>query len=145
MKKWICVLCVAFTLAACTKENLASVTVQTANGSVTYRVEIANTTEKMMKGLMYRTRLDTDAGMLFLFDDTHPQPIAMWMKNTYISLDMLFIGYEGEIIGIAQNTEPLSLKIISPTKKNVAAVLEINAGEVQKHHIQKGDKLIYKP
>ena len=103
-----------------------------------YFVEVADTKEKMIKGLMFRKTLQTDGGMLFLFDDSHHQPVAMWMKNTFVSLDMLFIDSNNVIIGIAENTEPLSLNTISPTNKKVSAVLEINAGEVKKHKIKTG-------
>ncbi|MBO4293879.1 MAG: DUF192 domain-containing protein [Alphaproteobacteria bacterium] len=145
MSKLIYVLGLAFLLISCSKKDLKPLTIQTSNGTVTYYVEIAATKEEMIKGLMYRKHLDKNSGMLFLFDNSHPQPVAMWMKNTFISLDMLFINSSGQIIGIAQNTEPLSLKIISPTKQKVAAVVELNAGEVQKHTIKIGDKVIYRP
>lgn len=145
MSKLIYVLGLAFLLISCLKKDLKPLTIQTSNGTVTYYVEIAATKEEMIKGLMYRKHLDKNSGMLFLFDNSHPQPVAMWMKNTFISLDMLFINSSGQIIGIAQNTEPLSLKIISPTKQKVAAVVELNAGEVQKHTVKIGDKVIYRP
>lgn len=143
MKKLIHILSFALVLSGCSKTELKSLTVQTQAGDVTYYVEVANTKEKMIKGLMFRKTLPSDRGMLFVFDDTHPQPVAMWMKNTFISLDMLFIGQSGKIIGIAQNTEPLSLKTISPTKHHVSAVVELNAGEVKSKGIKKGDKVIY--
>ena len=145
MSKLIYVLGLAFLLISCSKKDLKPLTIQTSNGTVTYYVEIAATKQEMIKGLMYRKHIDKNSGMLFLFDNSHPQPVAMWMKNTFISLDMLFINSSGQIIGIAQNTEPLSLKIISPTKQKVSAVVELNAGEVQKHSVKIGDKVIYRP
>jgi len=137
------ILSLALSLAACSKPDLKPVTVQTQNGNITYRVEVADTKQKMIQGLMYRKHLKKDSGMIFIFDETHPQPISMWMKNTFISLDMLFIDSSYQIIGIAQNTEPLSLKTISPTKKQTRFVIELNAGEVAKHGIQIGDKITF--
>lgn len=143
MKKVFQILSVLFLFASCSKADLAPITIQTSKGDVTYFVEIADTQEKMIKGLMYREHLNEDSGMIFVFGASHPQPIAMWMKNTYISLDMLFVSREGIIIGIAENTEPMSLKTIRPTKEASAYVIELNAGEVKKHDIKVGDKLLY--
>lgn len=137
------ILSLVLSLAACSKPDLKPVTVQTQNGDITYFVEVADTTPKMTKGLMYRKHLKKDSGMIFIFNETHPQPISMWMKNTFISLDMLFIDSSFHIVGIAQNTEPLSLKTISPTQKPVSFVIELNAGEVAKHGIKTGDKILF--
>ncbi|MBR1916102.1 MAG: DUF192 domain-containing protein [Alphaproteobacteria bacterium] len=143
MKKIFFVLSLFLSLCACERKTLKDVTVKTSNGDVVYHLEIADTDEKRIKGLMYREHLASDSGMIFFFNDKHPQPIAMWMKNTYISLDMLFLSKQNTIIGIAENTTPMSLKIISPTKEYVAAVVELNAGQIKKHGIKKGDKVIY--
>ena len=137
------ILSLFLSLTACSKSDLKPVTVQTQNGNITYRVEVADTKQKMIQGLMYRKHLKKDSGMIFIFNEAHPQPISMWMKNTFISLDMLFIDSSYQIIGIAQNTEPLSLKTISPTKKQTRFVIELNAGEVAKHGIQIGDKITF--
>ena len=139
MRKLIYIFGFIILFCACTKEKLKPVVIQTHKGNITYYVEVADTDHKMIKGLMFRKSLQKNSGMLFLFNENHSQPVAMWMKNTLISLDMLFIEKSGRIIGIAENTEPLSLKTISPTKKHVSAVIELNAGEVEKHHIQIGD------
>ena len=141
MTKLFYVFMFALSLCACVKKELKPVVVQTQTGDVTYYVEVADTADKMMKGLMFRKTLRRDSGMIFLFDQNHPQPVAMWMKNTFISLDMLFVSEKGEIVGLAENTEPLSLKTISPTKKHVAAVIELNAGEVQRNGIKIGDNI----
>ena len=130
-------------LSACNNKDLAPITIQTTNGEVTYFVEVADTSDKMTKGLMHREHLSTDSGMIFVFDENHPQPIAMWMKNTLISLDMLFLDENKTIIAIYQNAEPLSLKTIRPTLKPSAYVIELNAGEVKKHGIKLGDKVLY--
>ena len=143
MKKLFQILFTITILCSCSKTELAPITIQTSNGEVTYFVELADTQEKMIKGLMYREHLNKDSGMIFIFDETHPQPIAMWMKNTFIPLDMLFVSKDKTIIGIAQNTEPLSLKTIRPTTKPSAYVIELNAGEAKKHGIKIGDKVLY--
>jgi len=142
MKNFIQIASFLLLLTACSKE-LKPITIQTSEGNVIYYVEIADTKEKQTRGLMYRTHLKIDSGMIFVFGNTHPQPIAMWMKNTYIPLDMLFLDESKTIIGIAQNTEPLNLKIIQPTTKPSTYVIELNAGEVKKHNIKLGDKVLY--
>jgi len=144
MKKLLQILSVFLLLSACSKADLEPLIIQTSKGEVKYFVERADTELKMIKGLMFRKHLKTDSGMIFIFDSSHHQPIAMWMKNTYIPLDMLFVSKEKIIIGIAENTEPLSLKTIRPTLKPSAYVIELNAGEVKKHGIKVGDKLKFK-
>ncbi|HCU58906.1 MAG TPA: hypothetical protein DIC64_02885 [Alphaproteobacteria bacterium] len=143
MKKLIQLLSFIFLLSACNNKDLAPITIQTSNGEITYFVEVADTSDKMIKGLMHREHLNINSGMIFVFDQTHPQPIAMWMKNTLISLDMLFLDENKTIIAIYQNAEPLSLKTIRPTLKPSAYVIELNAGEVKKHGIKLGDKVLY--
>ncbi|MBR2299365.1 MAG: DUF192 domain-containing protein [Alphaproteobacteria bacterium] len=143
MKKLIWLLSFLFLLISCSKADLAPITIKTSNGDVLYFVEIADTPDKMIKGLMYREHLKSDSGMIFIFDADHSQPIAMWMKNTFISLDMLFLNENKEIIAIYENAEPLSLKTIRPTLKPSAYVIELNAGEVKKHGIKPGDKILY--
>ena len=83
----------------------------TKNGVQVFSVEMATTEEEKATGLMYRKELPDGKGMLF--DFSPEQQISMWMKNTYISLDMIFIRADGRILRIAENTEPLSTKIIS--------------------------------
>ena len=89
---------------------------------------------------MYRKELADGKGMLF--DFTPEQEISMWMKNTYISLDMIFIRGDGRILRIAESTEPMSTKIIS--SRGVArAVLEVIAGTAQKYGIAPGDRVAH--
>ena len=75
-----------------------------------------------------------------LFDFKRAEPVAMWMQNTYIPLDMLFIRADGTVARIAQNTEPLSTRII-PSGEPVLGVLEVNAGTVARIGAKPGDKV----
>ena len=132
-----------FFLVSCSKQDLTPITIQTSNGEATYYVEIADTLPKMQKGLMDRKKLKSDSGMMFIFSKNHPQPIAMWMKNTYISLDMLFLDSNGKIIALEKNTTPMSERLIRPTLKPTSYVVELNAGEIKKHDIKIGDKVLF--
>lgn len=107
----------------------------------TYQVEIADTQEKAEMGLMYRKSMPKNQGMLFIFP--RPKIVHMWMKNTYIPLDMIFINSHNQVICLRENTRPLDESIIScpyPASK----VLELNAGEIKASKIQPGDTLFIK-
>jgi len=112
--------------------------IATRNGVQMFSVEIATTDEEKQTGLMYRKELADGKGMLFDFNPE--QEISMWMKNTYVSLDMIFIRADGRILRIAENTEPLSTKIIS-SRGQARAVLEVVAGTAQKYGIRPGDRV----
>src|SRR3954466_2366518 len=110
----------------------------TSNGVFPFTVEIATNDEERSRGLMFRRELPEGRGMLFDFkQDTN---VAMWMKNTYVSLDMIFIRADGRIYRIAENTEPESTKII-PAGAPVRAVLEVVAGTARKLGIRPGDRV----
>ena len=112
--------------------------IATKSGVHVFSVEMATTEEEKTTGLMYRKELPDGKGMLF--DFSPEQQVSMWMKNTYIPLDMIFISADGHILRIAENTEPLSTKIISsggPAK----GVLEVIAGTAQKYGIEPGDRI----
>lgn len=94
-----------------------------------FDVYLATNRDQQMRGLMHVRHLPEFAGMLFVYDS--PDMHSMWMKNTYISLDILFIREDGTIANIAANTEPLSLKSITSTEP-VTHVLELNAGTTSK-------------
>jgi uncharacterized protein len=114
--------------------------IATKSGVHVFSVEMATTEEEKTTGLMYRKELPDGKGMLF--DFSPEQQVSMWMKNTYIPLDMIFIRADGRILRIAENTEPLSTKIISsggPAK----AVLEVIGGTAQKYGIQPGDRVAH--
>ncbi|MBU3731017.1 MAG: DUF192 domain-containing protein [Beijerinckiaceae bacterium] len=119
---------------------LEALTIQTSKGPVTFQVEVMRTDEERARGLMNRAYLPADRGMLF--DFKAPQPAMMWMKNTLIPLDMLFIRSNGTIANIAENTEPHSLRTI-PAAEPVLGVLEINGGLSAKLGIAPGDKVVH--
>lgn len=112
----------------------------TKSGVQVFSVEYAKTDDERAKGLMFRKELAEGAGMLF--DFSPEQPVAMWMKNTYVSLDMIFIAGDGRIIRIAENTVPESLATIAsggPAK----GVLEVVAGTAKKLGIRPGDRVAH--
>ncbi len=114
--------------------------VRAAAGELRFRVEVAATAPARSRGLMHREYLAPDAGMLF--DFKRDAPINMWMKNTLIPLDMLFIDRNGKIVSIAQQTEPLSLRHI-PSAGVVRSVLEINGGAALRLGIAVGDRVVH--
>ncbi len=114
--------------------------IATKSGVQVFSVEMATTEEEKTTGLMYRKELPDGKGMLF--DFSPEQQVSMWMKNTYISLDMIFIRADGRILRIAENTEPLSTRIIS-SGGLAKGVLEVIAGTAQKYGIQPGDRVAH--
>ena len=114
--------------------------IATRSGVQVFSVEMATTEEEKTTGLMYRKELAEGKGMLF--DFAPEQEVSMWMKNTYISLDMIFIRADGTILRIAENTEPLSTRII-PSRGLAKGVLEVIAGTAQKYGIKPGDRVAH--
>jgi uncharacterized membrane protein (UPF0127 family) len=112
----------------------------TRSGVHSFTVELAATDEARSKGLMYRRELPEGRGMLF--DFKQDQNAAMWMKNTYIPLDMIFIRADGRIQRIAENTRPESEKIITAGAP-VRAVLEVIGGTARKLGIRAGDRVAH--
>ncbi len=119
------------------KEKLVIVT----QGGVqhVFHVEMALTKEQQITGLMFRKSVPADGGMLF--DWGKPMVTRMWMKNTLVSLDMLFIGPHGTIRTIAEHTVPESLAVID-SRVPVLAALEVPAGTAQRLNIVVGDKVL---
>ena len=115
--------------------------IETKSGQHRFAVEFAHTPEQLSFGLMFRRALPRDAGMLFNY--ARPQKVAMWMKNTLIPLDMLFIDTSGRIVHIRQRAVPGSLEAIS-SKVPVRGVLELNGGTVSRLGITCGDKVRHK-
>lgn len=118
--------------------QLERLTIVTAGGRHDFQVEVMATEEQRARGLMHRREMAADRGMLFDFKTV--QPVAFWMKNTYIPLDMIFIDARGEIVNIAENTEPMSERSV-PSGKPVLGVLEVNAGISRKFGIKPGDRV----
>jgi uncharacterized protein len=114
--------------------------IKTTKGIHTFQVEIAASKQDRRIGLMFRKSLGEKEGMLFVYETA--APIAMWMKDTYISLDMLFINQQGYIVKIAENTKPKSLKPIS-SDYPVTMVLEVPGGTVKELGIQISDQISY--
>jgi uncharacterized protein len=103
-----------------------------------FQVEVARNDADRAQGLMYRRSMPADRGMLFDFGRV--EPVAMWMQNTYLPLDMLFVRPDGTIARVAANAEPLSTRTI-PSGEPVLAVLELNAGTAARLGIKAGDRL----
>jgi uncharacterized protein len=117
---------------------LEKLVIVTAQGPRTFEVEVMRTDQERAKGLMFRRYMPADRGMLFDFKET--QPVMMWMKDTFIPLDMVFIRKDGSIARVAADTEPHSTRTIS-SGEPVFGVLEINAGVAAKLGVQPGDKV----
>jgi len=109
-------------------------------GVHSFTVEVVATDEERAKGLMFRRELPEGRGMLF--DFRREQPVAFWMKNTYVPLDMIFIRADGRILRIAENTEPMSESLV-PSGGPVLGVLEVIAGTAKKLGIEPGDRVSY--
>jgi len=103
-----------------------------------FQIELAISPDQMAQGLMFRRQMAPDAGMLFV----HPQEreLSMWMKNTFLPLDMLFIAADGKITRIVARTVPQSLTTIS-SDGPAMAVLELNAGTAERLGIKPGDRV----
>jgi uncharacterized membrane protein (UPF0127 family) len=124
--------------AAARAADTQTLEIATRSGVRIFSVEIATTEKEKETGLMFRKELPDGRGMLF--DFSPEQEVSMWMKNTYIPLDMIFIGADGRILRIAENTQPLSTKII-PSRGPARAVLEVVAGTAKKYGIAPGDRV----
>ncbi|WP_298674651.1 DUF192 domain-containing protein [uncultured Sphingomonas sp.] len=125
--------------------NRVTVTIEGANGSHVFHVEVARTEEEQARGLMFRKDIPKDGGMLFApypAAGGGPKPASFWMKNTPSSLDILFIRADHSIARLTENTVPFSEAPI-PSGEPVAAVLEINAGRAAELGINEGDKVTW--
>ena len=110
------------------------------NKNITFNVEVAKTIEERRTGLMYRKKLYNNEGMLFIFP--REKIIQLWMKNTYIPLDVIFISENKVIVDIKKNMEKLSETIVKSKVKSRYA-LEFNAGLINKLDIEIGDKVLF--
>ena len=121
--------------------NRSKLRVVTKSGKHEFIVEIAVTDRQHAQGLMFRQSLAKNAGMLF--DYKVPTSITMWMKNTYIPLDMIFIGNDGRVINVVQRAIPFSENVISSLGK-ARGVLEVNGGTASRLGIMPGDKILHR-
>jgi uncharacterized membrane protein (UPF0127 family) len=110
----------------------------TATGAHLLRVEVARTQKEREKGLMFRASLPEDGGMLFDFH--REREISMWMKNTPLSLDMIFVGSDGRVVSLAMGTEPFSERVIS-SGTAALAVIEVSAGTAKRLAVAVGDRV----
>lgn len=110
--------------------------IQTASGEKSFGLEIADTDHKRSAGLMYRKDFPADRAMIFVFGEE--RPVMMWMANTPLPLDMLFVRNDGSIARVAENTVPFSKDIVA-SGESVAFVIEVNAGIAAKLGIKAGD------
>lgn len=136
----LCVATAAAPAAAEIRFERSEITIVTGKGPVRFDVELATDDRQRAQGLQHRKAMAADAGMLFLFPA--PQIIDMWMKNTHLSLDMIFIRRDGHVVAIAQETRPFSLDIVS-SGVPAYAVLEVLAGTAGRLGIAPGDRVIH--
>ena len=117
------------------------VKIKTAKGEFYFQTELAVTVKQRQRGLMFRRAMAADRAMMFNWAVS--QPVGMWMKNTYVSLDMVFIRKDGQVVNIARATTPYSL---TPMLSNgpVAAVLELIAGTADKIGLAPGDRVFHR-
>jgi uncharacterized membrane protein (UPF0127 family) len=115
-----------------------TLTLQTASGAHRIDIEVAESDREKAHGLMFRQSLGDSEGMLFPYATAHE--ITMWMRNTFISLDMIFIRGDGIVHRIATDTEPHSENIVA-SQGNVTAVLEMKAGSARRLNIKPGDRV----
>jgi uncharacterized protein len=116
----------------------SELTIVSATGAHRFTVEVAETPAQMEQGLMFRRSMAPDAGMLF--DYKTPTVATMWMRNTLIPLDMLFVDAQGRIVNIRERAVPQSLDVISAAAP-VRAVIELNGGTVARLGIAPGDRV----
>lgn len=134
------VLAVAVPASARAEPALSPLEIRTAGGVRAFQVEVADTEASRERGLMFRTEMAPDRGMLF--DFRREQPVWFWMKNTYLPLDMIFVTADGTILSIAVDATPLSEAAI-PSGGPVRFVLEVVAGTARRLAIRPGDRMVH--
>jgi uncharacterized membrane protein (UPF0127 family) len=118
----------------------AKLEIRSGKETHSFDIWVAETPRQQQQGLMFVRDLPADRGMLFVAKE--PRVFDMWMKNTYIPLDMVFIGADGRISSIAANTTPHSLSIVS-SKVPVGAIVELKGGEAGRLALHTGDKVTW--
>ena len=147
---WLALAVLALVAAACDRPAPAQeagagarvpLVIESASGvRQTFQVEVAETPSERAQGLMFRTEMAADAGMLFLYPS--PRIVTMWMRNTVLPLDMLFIAADGRILSIAERAVPQSTTLI-PSDGAALGVLEVNAGTVSRLGVRAGDRVLH--
>jgi uncharacterized protein len=133
------------TATAAAATDTVPVTITSVAGKHQFRVEVAKTPAEQQRGLMYRTDIPKDGGMIFTpypAEGGPPREASFWMKNTPTALDIIFIRADGTIATIAENTVPFSEAPV-PSGEPVAAVLEILGGRAAELGISEGDKVTW--
>ena len=116
--------------------------IRTSAGKVVnFKIWEADTPKREEQGMMFIREMDEHTGMLFMFPEN--KPVSMWMKNTYVSLDLLFLNAQGKIDFIAEKATPRSEAIIGPPTPEFA-VLELKGGACERFDIKVGDKVLHK-
>lgn len=130
------------TLAGTTFKHEGNLTFYIGDSTtVEIEIEIADTEGSINQGMMNRTSMRFDRGMLFIFDNSETR--SFWMKNTIVSLDIIYVSEELEIVSIKPNTTPYSETSISSDGKVAKYVVEVNAGFAAKYGIKVGNKISY--
>lgn len=144
MFRFILIALLILPLAGCLEKKVDDIyrlSIETASGKKhKFNIELAQTPQEQMRGLMHRTEMAEDAGMLFIFETE--REARFWMKNTLIPLDMIFIRADGTIHRIHENAIPHDLTGV-PSEGPVKAILELNGGISAKLGLQKGDKILH--
>ncbi len=138
MGLFLCLLAAVAVRAETPAARLEPVTIVTASGETAFTAEIADSELTRQRGLMFRHDLPEDRAMLFDFGQA--RQVGMWMKNTYIPLDMVFIRADGTVAVVAENTVPHSLRVIG-VEEPVLAVLEVAAGTAKRIGLKPGDRV----
>ncbi len=116
-------------------------TIQTATGKHRFTVEVAATPEQQQIGMMYRRTMAADHGMLFPF--ATPRVLTFWMENTWLPLDLVFIGADGRVVSVAADAKPMSRDPITSSGPALT-VLELNGGAAARIGVRPGDKVSFK-
>jgi uncharacterized protein len=128
----------ALAVGARAESGVSPLEIVTSTGAHRYEVEVADNEPERERGLMDRREMAANHGMRFEFPNR--EPVTFWMKNTYLSLDMIFIDADGTVRRVEQRATPLSEALI-PSRAPVVAVLELNAGQAAAIHLKPGDKV----
>ena len=128
-------------VAAQAEAPLEPLTIDTASGPHRFKVEVMRTEPERERGLMYRKTMPRDRGMLFEYQAE--QPVAFWMHNTYLPLDLIFIGKDGRVVNVARDAKPMDDSLI-PSAGPALGVLELDAGSAKAIDLKAGDVVHHK-